>query len=490
MWLPVNLCCVLGVLGTLVRVTFAENCTVPTKDYQWNNFHVISKNQSQEFKIDFALPFKINCNFNITYANGKLLPEKDYLYKKGNTSDEVYLLHVKKIMQGKFYFKFEDGSEKHLYFYCDHKQFCQSSFGTNMEETWNQTIENPTLPRQVNWLLDNETKFYHCIESKCHNSTQNQLNLTDNETTQVNCQNKSLTVFLNESLHQDNMYEWNETCQNKDIPHMESSNTQLNLRLFSTLKKKSWEQTASISKTLFNYYPTTVSFNLDQDASNFSRCVQLHGCFVEEGFQAKCDAQTNTLMFKNTLVGEMNVTVHCHKDIPWTLKIKIDVMDSSLLSIIILCELFSTFAIAILFMYLFSCLGILATIITATFLICLARYIYTHHISTKYDNVSNDFDSNDFNLEMIQNRTESCSDDEEETYTNLENEFGNMLEKVLKPWSAVTMGEEIGNGSFGKVYHGYLDVGEFTRVEVAIKESSNSNDRTDLIHEGKYVLKK
>ena len=82
-------------------------------------------------------------------------------------------------------------------------------------------------------------------------------------------------------------------------------------------------------------------------------------------------------------------------------------------------------------------------------------------------------------------RTESCSDDEEETYTNLENEFGNMLEKVLKPWSAVTMGEEIGNGSFGKVYHGYLDVGEFTRVEVAIKESSNSNDRTDLIHEGK-----
>ena len=101
----------------------------------------------------------------------------------------------------------------------------------------------------------------------------------------------------------------------------------------------------------------------------------------------------------------------------------------------------------------------------------------------KYD-YTNGFDMNDFNFNMVQNRTESESDDEEETFNVLDQEFGDALKNILKPWSAVKMGDEIGKGSFGKVFHGFLDVGEFTRVEVAIKESSNVNNRTDLIHEG------
>ena len=103
-------------------------------------------------------------------------------------------------------------------------------------------------------------------------------------------------------------------------------------------------------------------------------------------------------------------------------------------------------------------------------------------------NYTNGFDLNDFNFNMVQNRTVSESDDEEETFNTLDHEFGDVLKNILKPWSAVKMGEEIGSGSFGKVFHGTLDVGEFTRVEVAIKESSNFNNRTDLIHEGNYLF--
>ena len=103
-------------------------------------------------------------------------------------------------------------------------------------------------------------------------------------------------------------------------------------------------------------------------------------------------------------------------------------------------------------------------------------------------NYTNGFDLNDFNFNMVQNRTVSESDDEEETFNTLDHEFGDVLKNILKPWSAVKMGEEIGSGSFGKVFHGTLDVGEFTRVEVAIKESSNFNNRTDLIHEGNYFF--
>ena len=105
------------------------------------------------------------------------------------------------------------------------------------------------------------------------------------------------------------------------------------------LKDKSFEQSASVSKTIFNYYPKTVSFKLDVDA-DFQKCFHEHGCYVEDPYgSTECNNVTKTLKFSETLVNNINVTIRCYEKIPWSLKIKIELVDYSLTSIILLCKL-------------------------------------------------------------------------------------------------------------------------------------------------------
>ena len=103
--------------------------------------------------------------------------------------------------------------------------------------------------------------------------------------------------------------------------------------------QESYEQTASVSKTIFNYYPKTVSFKLDVDA-DFQKCFHEHGCYVEDPYgSTECNNVTKTLKFSETLVNNINVTIRCYEKIPWSLKIKIELVDYSLTSIILLCKL-------------------------------------------------------------------------------------------------------------------------------------------------------
>ena len=103
--------------------------------------------------------------------------------------------------------------------------------------------------------------------------------------------------------------------------------------------QESYEQTASVSKTIFNYYPKTVSFKLDVDA-DFQKCFHEHGCYVEDPYgSTECNNVTKTLKFSETLVNNINVTIRCYEKIPWSLKIKIELVDISLTSIILLCKL-------------------------------------------------------------------------------------------------------------------------------------------------------
>ena len=50
-------------------------------------------------------------------------------------------------------------------------------------------------------------------------------------------------------------------------------------------------------------------------------------------------------------------------------------------------------------------------------------------------------------------------------------------------------GHLLGQGAYGQVYHGFLNVGEFTRVEIAIKEVSTPEGIKDQIHEAKTMAR-
>ena len=53
----------------------------------------------------------------------------------------------------------------------------------------------------------------------------------------------------------------------------------------------------------------------------------------------------------------------------------------------------------------------------------------------------------------------------------------------------MVVNEELGRGQFGTVSRGFLHIGDFTKVEVAIKEASNAEGKKDLIHEAKTMAR-
>ena len=234
MWLLSNLCVSVFVC-IIISVAAENNCTIPIEedDHGQNLVHHAHVRESTN-EVDYALPFRINvttCNFTLNFENGTELSKNQYSLETitthgGNERDHLFF---KKILQGKFRLKFSDGTEEHLYFFCQH-EVCQDSF-------------------------------------------------------------------------------------------------------------KHFEQRASVSKTIFNYYPKTVSFKLDQYDADFQKCFQEHGCYVEDPYgSTECDVETKTLKFRKTLVEHFNVTLRCHEDVPWSLKIKIDMKDYSLATIIVFCK--------------------------------------------------------------------------------------------------------------------------------------------------------
>merc|ERR1719400_2137421 len=51
------------------------------------------------------------------------------------------------------------------------------------------------------------------------------------------------------------------------------------------------------------------------------------------------------------------------------------------------------------------------------------------------------------------------------------------------------MEKEIGQGNFGKVYQGYVDMYEVQRFEVAIKEAQVQNAKNDMLEEAKAMIR-
>ena len=135
MWLLSNLCVSVFVC-IIISVAAENNCTIPIEedDHGQNLVHHAHVRESTN-EVDYALPFRINtkCNLIVNFENGTELSKNQYSLETitthgGNERDHLFF---KKILQGKFRLKFSDGTEEHLYFFCQH-EVCQ---GTQLGES-------------------------------------------------------------------------------------------------------------------------------------------------------------------------------------------------------------------------------------------------------------------------------------------------------------------------------------------------------------------
>ena len=65
-----------------------------------------------------------------------------------------------------------------------------------------------------------------------------------------------------------------------------------------------------------------------------------------------------------------------------------------------------------------------------------------------------------------QSKTEGYGGYASDNYMLLQKELGSLTKKIVMPWSSVEKGHLLGEGAYGQVYHGFLNVGEFARVEI------------------------
>ena len=213
-------------------------------------------------------------------------------------------------------------------------------------------------------------------------------------------------------------------------------------------------------------------------SSKIHKCLNLHPNSVHStssGVLATFDQSKDIidLKFNETLKQDRQVTVQCHPDIKWYLVITIRVVDHVRLSSI--------------------SIGLMASVV---FAMCVCLIWFLKSKGYIQINAQPKYNYNEIvaRSTIVVNRTESESDADEELERSkdenrllLEKAFGNRLHKVLKPFKCVKMDGFLGKGHFGKVHHGFLNIGEYTKVEVAIKEAFSLEGKTDLIHEAKTL---
>ena len=188
------------------------------------------------------------------------------------------------------------------------------------------------------WTITEGTKFAHCIELKCiqGNSTSVSLNTRGEK---VSCTGPK-TIEVNTSdattLENDTLI-WIKTCKYNNF--MWKRNTRLIMKL--KLSKQDvdgidqnlvFNQNVTLKKTITNLQPQDLSFKLPSfklPKSKFQNCIKIHGCSTNQNFNPTCLNDTVSLHFNKGLLKSKSVTIYCHQDIHWSMRINIRVQDDA-----------------------------------------------------------------------------------------------------------------------------------------------------------------
>ena len=88
-----------------------------------------------------------------------------------------------------------------------------------------------------------------------------------------------------------------------------------------------FNQNVTLKKTITNLQPQDLSFKLPK--SKFQNCIQIHGCSTNQNFNPTCLNDTVSLHFNKGLLKSKSVTIYCHQDIHWSMRINIRVQDDA-----------------------------------------------------------------------------------------------------------------------------------------------------------------
>ena len=194
------------------------------------------------------------------------------------------------------------------------------------------------------WTITEGTKFAHCIELKCiqGNYTNVSLNtfLRDDK---VNCTGpKTIEVNASDaSTRENDTLIWIKTCKYNN--YMWKKNTRLIMKL--KLSKQDvdgidqnlvFNQNVTLKKTITNLQPQDLSFKLPSfklPKSKFQNCINIHGCSYQkipnQNFNPTCLNDTVSIHFNKGLLKSKSVTIYCHQDIHWSMRINIRVQDDA-----------------------------------------------------------------------------------------------------------------------------------------------------------------
>ena len=187
------------------------------------------------------------------------------------------------------------------------------------------------------WTITEGTKFAHCIELKCiqRNSKSVSLNTRDEK---VNCTGpKTIEVSASDaSMVLNDTLIWIKTCKYNNF--MWKRNTRLIMKL--KLSKQDvdgldqnlvFNQNVTLKKTITNLQPQDLSFKLP--TSKFQNCIKIHGCsyqkIANQNFNPTCLNDTVSIHFNKGLLKSKSVTIYCHQDIHWSMRINIRVQDDA-----------------------------------------------------------------------------------------------------------------------------------------------------------------
>ena len=92
-----------------------------------------------------------------------------------------------------------------------------------------------------------------------------------------------------------------------------------------------FNQNVTLKKTITNLQPQDLSFKLPK--SKFQNCIKIHGCTYQKipnkNFNPTCLNDTVSLHFNKGLLKSKSVTIYCHQDIHWSMRINIRVQDDA-----------------------------------------------------------------------------------------------------------------------------------------------------------------
>ena len=358
-----------------------------------------------------------------------------------------------------------------------------------INETVDRTLTQPSIVgRTLNLKLEKTMKFYEVAQFYCQIVSRApvkavNLNVTDNA---INCNSEDFNVTITESLKNIETDPPYLIQMGKKVCGLGGDKAKLKINLHINVtdditETKVFNQSTSIQRHLTNMNTKEVLVNFSEELNNseFHTCLTFHPNSIystSNGTRATFIQSQDQieLNFDHPLEQDTVVAITCHPDVAWRLDISIEVID-----------------------YVDIGYAAIGTISTVTF-ISMACLMYILYAKSRRKIKDYNFDEilQNENCIVIVNNTESDSEEglememKSENQRLLENEFGtDDLNRVWQPFESVVVNEELGRGQFGTVSRGYLHIGDFTKVEVAIKEASNAEGKKDLIHEAKTMAR-